>query len=87
MPQWKDRDPSDPSDIEPDENLSVQADCIYGERKMGLLQIFYTEAILAKRIEAVKQEVTQEAEKFRDISRSRLNNVMFSQSAGAALHL
>lgn len=76
-----------PRDVEPDEKLSVQADCIYNERKVGRLQIFYSEDILRKKIEAVRQNVIAEADNFRDISRSRLNRVIISQSTGAAIIL
>jgi len=91
---WKSHDSPDtkeslsiPEDIPLDERFSVQAVCLYEDKKIGSLRVFYTEAILTEKIEGIRQEVEMEAETFRESSRVRLNRVIINQGAGAAFIL
>ncbi len=71
-----------PDDLKLDENLSVQFDSIFDEENVGNFQLYYTETLLAKKIQQIKTHAQAETETFRNNSRVRLERVIVIQITG-----
>ncbi len=68
--------------IEIEHTLFVQLDVEYYNRKVGSLQIYYSDASVVEKIEAIREAVLIEANVFTQASEEHLRNVIFSQSLG-----
>ncbi len=71
-----------PDDLKLDENLSVQFDSIFDEENVGNFQLYYTETLLAKKIQQIKTHAQAETETFHNNSRVRLERVIVIQITG-----
>ncbi len=69
------------------DDLSVQIELTYYNRPIGTLQIYYSDASLAQKIEKIKQTTLAEAELFTQESHEQLRQVIFSQILGIAIIL
>jgi methyl-accepting chemotaxis protein len=76
-----------PDDIQLDSSLSVRVDTMIRGQKIGSFELYYTDAILRENIGRIKKHMVKEAEDFQQASRSRLNELVFSQSLGVFLIL
>ncbi len=76
-----------PKDLALNKNLSSQAECFRGQKKIGVFQIYYSDKLLKQKIKALKKEVSQDADMFEANSRSQLENAILSQSIGVFLIL
>ena len=76
-----------PDGLALNEELSVQAECRRGEKKIGLFKIYYSDKFLNQRIQELKKEASMDAQKFEAGSRSQLEKAILSQSIGVILIL
>jgi len=76
-----------PKDLALNDELSTQAECHRGEKKIGLFKIYYSDALLKQKIQELKKEASMDAEKFESSSRSQLEKAILSQSIGVVLIL
>jgi len=76
-----------PDDLDLNKALSSQMECLRGDKKIGVFQIFYSDAVLKRKIQALKKEASGDADKFEANSRSQLENAIVSQSIGVFLIL
>ena len=76
-----------PKDLALNNNLSSQAQCFRGQKKIGVFQVFYSDKLLKQKIQDLKKDASLDAEKFEANSRSQLENAIFSQSIGVFLIL
>jgi len=76
-----------PKDLALNNDLSSQAECFRGQKKIGVFQIYYSDKILKQKIQDLKKEASLDADKFEANSRSQLENAILSQSIGVFLIL
>jgi methyl-accepting chemotaxis protein len=76
-----------PEDLDLNKALSSQMECLRGDKKIGVFQIFYSDAVLKRKIQALKKEASMDADKFEANSRSRLESAIVNQSIGVFLIL
>lgn len=76
-----------PDDLDLKKTLSSQMECLRGDKKIGVFQIYYSDAVLKRKIQALKKEASMDADKFEANSRSQLENAIVSQSIGVFLIL
>ncbi len=71
-----------PQNLESDENLSVLLDIVRNGKKLGSLRVWYTDAMLTDKMRIAKTKASEEAVRFYNASRLRLNKAIVSQVAG-----
>jgi len=76
-----------PEDLNLNKDLSTKMECVRDDKKIGGFQIFYSDAVLKRKIQALKQEASLDANKFEATSRSQLEGAIVSQSIGVFLIL
>lgn len=76
-----------PEDLDLKKALSSQMECLRGDKKIGVFQIFYSDSALKRKIQALKKDASRDADKFEANSRSQLENAIVSQSIGVFLIL
>ena len=76
-----------PKDLVLNNDLSSQAECFRGQKKIGVFQIYYSDKLLKQKIQDLKKETSLDADKFEANSRSQLENAILSQSIGVFLIL
>ena len=76
-----------PEDLDLNKDLSTRMECVRDDKKIGGFQIFYSDAVLKRKIQALKQEASLDANKFEATSRSQLEGAIVSQSIGVFLIL
>ncbi|RLC13855.1 MAG: hypothetical protein DRI57_15535 [Deltaproteobacteria bacterium] len=76
-----------PDDLRLENTLSVQADVVRDGKKWGSLKVYYTDAIISKKIRAAKKNASIESERFKDTSQLRLESAIIKQVAGVLLIL
>ena len=76
-----------PEDLDLNKDLSTKMECVRDDKKIGGFQIFYSDAVLKRKIQALKQEASLDANKFEATSRSQLEGAIVSQSIGVFLIL
>ena len=67
--------------------LSISVDCTHNDKKIGTFQVYYTDAILKKGIEDLKEDASREASSFENAARSELNRAILSQTIGVFIIL
>ncbi len=70
-----------PQDIDVDTWIAVPIEAQYEEEHVGSFHLYYTDASLTEKIEAIKEQASQESHVLRDKSWSRLYRVLSYQSA------
>ncbi len=70
-----------PQDIDVDTWIAVPIEAQYEEEHVGSFHLYYTDASLTEKIEAIKEQASQESHILRDKSWSRLYRVLSYQSA------
>ena len=76
-----------PKDLALNNELSSQAECFRGQKKIGVFQIYYSDKLLKRKIQTLKKEASRDADKSEANSRSQLENAILSQSIGVFLIL
>jgi len=76
-----------PDTLSLNKSLSFQLDSIYDGEKVGSFQVFYSNAMLAKKIESVKKDASRETEIFHRDSSLRLNRAILTQIIGVLIIL
>ena len=71
-----------PEKLDLENSLSVQIELTYYNRPIGTLQIYYSDASLAQKIEIIRQATLKKSSFFTQESNERLRNVIVSQSLG-----
>ena len=76
-----------PEDLNLKKALLSQMECLRGGKKIGAFKIYYSDAVLKQKIQALKKEASRDADKFEAHSRSQLRSAIVSQSIGVFLIL
>lgn len=76
-----------PDTLSLNKSLSFQLDSIYDGEKVGSFQVFYSNTMLTKKIEKVKNDALWESETFHKDSRIRLNRAILTQIIGILIIL
>ncbi|MBT3258468.1 MAG: methyl-accepting chemotaxis protein [Deltaproteobacteria bacterium] len=76
-----------PEDLALNNDLSSQAECLRGQKKIGMFQIYYSDKVLKQKIQDLKRKASVDADRFEANSRSQLENAIVSQSIGVFLIL
>ena len=76
-----------PEGLDLNKDLSTRMECVRDDKKIGGFQIFYSDAVLKRKIQALKKDASLDANKFEATSRSQLEGAIVSQSIGVFLIL
>ena len=76
-----------PEDLALNNDLSSQAECLRGQKKIGMFHIYYSDKVLKQKIQDLKKKASVDADRFEANSRSQLENAIVSQSIGVFLIL
>ncbi len=76
-----------PEDLTLNNDLSSQAECFRGQKKIGVFQIYYSDKVLKQKIQVLRKSASLDVDKFQANSRSQLENAIVSQSIGVILIL
>ncbi len=71
-----------PEDFSVEGLLSVEVESVRDENLLGKLQVFYTDAVLRKKTQHVRNDASSQVEEFHRHSRSRLRGAIIRQSIG-----
>ncbi|HDZ91902.1 MAG TPA: methyl-accepting chemotaxis protein [Deltaproteobacteria bacterium] len=71
-----------PGDLNLGGTMEVAVDCVYNGKKVGTFHVYYSDALLMKRIERQKKDAVQRTELFESAARERLNRAIASQTVG-----
>ncbi len=72
-----------PDFFNPDEKLSVHADSIIRNQKIGSFHVFYSDTGITENIRRVRSDMLADAEAFRSAAQERLDRAIMSQSIGS----
>ena len=76
-----------PQDLVLGGSRSVSVDCVYAGKRIGTFHVRFSDTLLKEKIQALKEEAAQRAKNFENISRSKLDRAIASQTVGIFLIL
>ena len=88
---WRDPEVSTgdslPADLALGKYPSIFVECIREGKQIGSFTVYYTDSVIKKKIQELKERAARETGSFEDVSRSQLDRAIWSQGVGVFLIL